>query len=155
MSLPKKTFLFVDDDEDDRNLFSDTLKMIDSEIITYEAINGKEALTLLTKKTQHLPDVIFLDINMPAMSGWECLKKIKENEHLKNIPVVILSTSSNIRDVGIAVELDAAFYWVKPTSFLLIKDILSLFATKTIQDLRMAISGRYDFKGLFYTALNR
>src|ERR1700761_8135544 len=92
MELSLRTILLVDDDDNDREFFEDALKTIATDITLKIAGNGVEALDLLCNSTV-LPDLIFMDLNMPLRNGYECLGDIKKNERLKNIPVVIFSTS--------------------------------------------------------------
>ncbi len=70
-----KRFLLADDDTDDRELFREALAKIDSPIICYCASDGKEVLAKLNNKDFLLPDIIFLNVNMLGMNGWECLTK--------------------------------------------------------------------------------
>ncbi|MNR24262.1 Response regulator rcp1 [compost metagenome] len=71
------------------------------------------------------PDVIFLDLNMPLLSGSETLEKIRENDRFKNIPVIaIYSTSANMTGVNDTFGLGANVYIVKPISFMDLKKII-------------------------------
>jgi CheY-like chemotaxis protein len=118
-----KKFLLADDDQDDADLFEEALRNIDKSIELSAANNGKDALR---KLNQHLsvPEIIFLDINMPEMDGWDCLMNIKKNERFKNIPVVMFSTSSTSINGKKAIQSGAAGYLEKPTSYLKLKDFL-------------------------------
>ena len=93
--------LYIEDDETDQMLFKRIWKkLIDQEIEI--ANNGKQGMDLLHEKVQErkpLPDLIFLDLNMPIKDGYETLAEIKQDPRLKFIPVIILSTSSQQRDV--------------------------------------------------------
>ena len=117
MSQNKKIFLLVDDDGDDRSLFYEALQSIDPKFICFMAEDGRQALNLLAENTGNLPNVIFLDINMPVISGWQCLKSLKTEPLYKNIPVIMYSTSSHQRDMEIAIELGALCFCVKPENF--------------------------------------
>jgi CheY-like chemotaxis protein len=92
--------LCVDDDIDDYTLVFEAIKTIDPSMYIVEAHDGEEALNYLNKaKTFNiLPCLVILDINMPRMDGKQTLVHIKEDTDLKNIPVVILSTSDTQRD---------------------------------------------------------
>jgi CheY-like chemotaxis protein len=83
--------LLVDDSHSDRMLFREILKEIDPALIFYSANDGVDAIMLLTEDGAELPDVIFLDVNMPRMNGIETLEAIKKYEHLKHIPVIMFS----------------------------------------------------------------
>ncbi|MEO8086160.1 MAG: response regulator [Bacteroidota bacterium] len=108
-----KILMIVEDDADDRLYFSDAVKEIDAANECIEAWNGVQALKLLHKLTQ-LPDFIFIDINMPLMNGLDCLEKLKEDEKLKNIPVIIYTTSQYQENSDYTRELGAAYFITKP-----------------------------------------
>ncbi|MEP7263620.1 MAG: response regulator [Bacteroidota bacterium] len=116
-----KNIFLAEDDPDDQFLFTDALKQIDSSIECQIAANGKETISLL-KKLESLPDIIFLDLNMPLMNGFECLSKIKNDENLREIPIVIFTTSSNPEDIQATHQLGANVYFSKPAGFIELKD---------------------------------
>jgi CheY-like chemotaxis protein len=78
--------LIVDDDADDRELFIDAIKEVDSEIECTTAVDGKQALEQLKNSYDSLPDFIFLDLRMPRLSGKKCLLQIKNDERLNPFP---------------------------------------------------------------------
>lgn len=112
-----KKILLVDDDADDRELFCEAIAEIAPETTCYTAVNGKKALAMLDNKVLDTPDIIFLDVNMPIMTGWECLKILKEKEEYKNIPVIIYSTTSRSNDVDRALQLGALNFYTKPADY--------------------------------------
>jgi CheY-like chemotaxis protein len=118
-----KKFLLADDDQDDTDLFLEALKNIDDSIELSAARNGAEALKKLNKHLP-VPEIIFLDINMPEMNGWDCLMNIKQSDRFKDIPVVMFSTSSTSINGKKAIQSGAVGYLEKPTSFLKLKDFL-------------------------------
>jgi CheY-like chemotaxis protein len=86
--------------------------------------NGKEALAYLRGADRYAtggsvprPHLILMDLNMPLMSGHELLLILKRDLELRRIPVVIVSTSDREKDVGLAYDLGAAGYVVKPLEF--------------------------------------
>jgi CheY-like chemotaxis protein len=95
-----KLLLCIDDDEEDSAWIGEAISEIDPQIIFVDKRNGREAMTFLNRqKEQHiLPSLILLDINMPIMDGKETLLAIKNDPKLKNIPLVIFSTSNNKLD---------------------------------------------------------
>jgi DNA-binding NtrC family response regulator len=105
------SFLLVDDDADDRMLFIEAVREIDETIECKIASNGEQALKLLKNIEYCLPDFIFLDIRMPRIDGKKCLFEIKKDERLKNIPVVIYTTSKAVEE---SKELSAmgAFHFI-------------------------------------------
>ena len=110
----KKKFriLLVEDNPADISLTKEALNK--NEIINeiHVVHNGVEALNFLEKK--HRPDLIFLDLNLPKMTGLEVLKEIKEHEKYKRIPVIILTISTNEEDLIKAYNLHANCYVIKP-----------------------------------------
>ena len=121
-----KKFLLTDDDQDDRELFSEALASIDPDIVCLGAEHGRDALRLLTNQDSNKPDIIFLDINMPVMNGWELLNTLKKDDTCNNIPVIIYTTSSEDRDRKIARDLGALCFVTKPDDFNVVKDILKV-----------------------------
>ena len=107
--------LAVDDDPEDFEFFFDAVKKIDESIIVLKASNGHEALQLLDDHVL-MPDYIFLDINMPMMDGHACLKEIKANAKLKDIPVVMYSTTNNMTEIS-KYKMMGANFLVKPHQF--------------------------------------
>ena len=91
--------------------------------------NGKEALGVLQSEILLLPDYIFLELNMPVMKGMACLAELKKLEVLKNIPVVMYSTSSDKDVVDESIKLGAMDFFVKPSNFTGLKDFLRKFAS--------------------------
>ena len=89
--------LCVDDDEDDLFFIKEIIKSQGYSFKIEEARNGWEALNFLQEglKKNELPCLIIMDMNMPRMDGKQAISKIKENEELSKIPVVVFTTSSN------------------------------------------------------------
>ena len=81
-----------------------------------EAKNGEEALQILEDKA-NIPDIILLDLNMPKISGIEFLRIIKANDDLKHIPTVILTTSSNQKDLLECYRTGMSGYVLKPLKY--------------------------------------
>lgn len=107
--------LHAEDDFDDFDMLTDILSAINPAIKTINVRNGAETLEFLDNATI-LPDMIFLDINMPAMDGKACLKHIKKDEKYAKIPVIIFSTSSSALDIEQCKQLGADYYVSKPTT---------------------------------------
>jgi CheY-like chemotaxis protein len=112
-----RKFALADDDADDAGLFCEALAAINPGILCDHAANGKILLDKIRHQKDQLPDIIFLDINMPEMNGWDSLAELKKHSSLKDIPVVMYSTSSTYRDVQAAKKLGASFFYTKPDSF--------------------------------------
>ena len=116
--MPKVELLFlIDDDADDQHVFAEALSEVDNSVELLTACNGLEALEILKDRNSRLPDLIFLDLNMPKMNGKQFLKEIKSSPHFSKIPVVIYSTSSATSDREDSFNLGASDFIVKPNSY--------------------------------------
>ena len=123
-----KIILLIDDDQDDADIFSDAVKDLETETSVHHFANGIEALESLTLQTASLPDIIFLDINMPLISGWACLRSIKQLAHLRNIPIVMYTTSNLTKEAIGAKDIGADAFLTKPSNYAdLKKELSSLF----------------------------
>jgi CheY-like chemotaxis protein len=114
--------LLAEDDSDDYKFLVEAFEKVSPFSKVIRAINGLACVTYLKKNEK--PDIIFLDLNMPIKSGLDCLKFIKENNNLADIPVVIYSTSHYIKDIDLAFKNGAHYYIVKPVCGELLADIL-------------------------------
>ena len=81
-----------------------------------EAKNGEEALTILKKNTV-LPDILFLDLNMPKINGIEFLKILKKDQVFRFLPTIMLTTSSNRKDILACYDIGVAGYIIKPLKY--------------------------------------
>ena len=126
----KKTFLIVDDDSDDYDLFCEAVSDIDSEARCFTAINGEDALKKLGKMAPQLPDFIFLDLNMPRMDGRECLLELKKDIKLRNIPVIIFTTSSAQKDIDDTMATGATYFLTKPSDFQSLRNTIQFVMNK-------------------------
>jgi CheY-like chemotaxis protein len=105
----------ADDDEDDRLIFHEAITEINKSVEVVEAGDGVKLLEKLSN-TEKLPDLIFLDLNMPVKNGKDVLRSIKADKRLCNIPVVIYSTSTNPSDIEETYSSGASLYLEKPYS---------------------------------------
>ncbi|GAB3512514.1 response regulator [Emticicia fontis] len=105
--------LLADDDPDDKLLFSDALSHLEVQANLITVNDGEEVIQHINM-TDSLPHIIFLDLNMPRMNGLKCLELIRQNHSLNQIPCVILSTSSNPKDINKTYETGANLYFAKP-----------------------------------------
>lgn len=105
--------MLVDDDEDDREFFLQVMEEILPQMSCETASNGKIALDKLNS-TVILPDLIFLDLNMPLMNGMQFLEAIRNHKHLNNIPVIILSTSGDAQTIRDMLTMGARHFITKP-----------------------------------------
>ena len=139
-----RRILLIDDDSDDRNLFREALEMVAPGISCDCAADSKEAFSSLQSGINGLPDVIFLDINLPMISGWQCLSMLKKDQALRHIPVIIYSTSSHERDKKIAKDYGALTFITKPHNFDNLMERLKV-VTSHIEKDNIAALGRTDF----------
>lgn len=105
-------------------------------IACFSKNNGVQLMQYLTKKTNLLPDVLFLDLNMPRKNGFTCLEEIKRSEKLKHPPVIIFSTSYDENVAELLYKNGAQHYICKPADFsqlkMLIQQALSFVSGKKI-----------------------
>ncbi|HMI07408.1 MAG TPA: response regulator [Flavobacterium sp.] len=122
-----KQIFLTDDDADDCLMFSEALQEIYNEDEASLTItnDGVKLMEVLHETVPPPPEVIFLDLNMPRKNGFECLQEIRNNPKLKDIPVVIFSTSSNNDIVNLTYQQGANFYICKPQSYPLLKKTLA------------------------------
>ena len=133
-----KLFLLADDDSDDAELFGEALTVIDPPVSFQHVSDGHGVFSFL-EKSDKKPDIIFLDLNMPQMSGWQCLAKLKNDKGLKEIPVIMYSTSANPRDKEIAIELGAVGFITKPTDFKLLTKVLAAISQTDRDNLKKGL----------------
>lgn len=112
--MKNATLLFIDDDEEDLSFFYQAVKDIDRSIHCFLHKDSESAMLLLEQDLALCPDLIFLDLNMPKLSGKHCLSMIKKMTRHKNTPVIICTTSSSERDMDDTWELGASCYMTKP-----------------------------------------
>ena len=117
MSNEKLHILLADDDMDDRTFFKSALDAIPVEAHLSTVSDGDQLMAYLTDNIERLPHVLFLDINMPCKNGYECLAEIKKNEKLKDLPVVMYSTSNDHDKINILFKTGADVYVHKPSRF--------------------------------------
>ncbi len=120
----KLTILLADDDNADCLLFQEALNELPvvAEFSTVE--NGEQLIKRLTEQGDDLPDVVFLDLNMPRKNGFAALGEIKRNPDLEKLPVIIFSTAQEAYGVNQTYR-DAAHYYIrKPTKFSELKKVI-------------------------------
>ena len=134
-----KLFWLADDDYDDAEIFSEALSET-GEIIEFRHLDDCNALLQFLKESDnHKPDIIFMDLNMPGMSGWDCLSNLQELAHCKHIPVIMYTTSSNPQDKEKALLSGATGFITKPSSYRTLINILTSIAKAELDHLRDVI----------------
>jgi CheY-like chemotaxis protein len=110
--------LLADDDEDDRLIFLDSLSLIRIPKQVTTVNDGVQLMQFLNAQdVQQLPDILFLDLNMPLKSGLECLKEIRANPVYNNLTIAIYSTSGSAEDIENTFIQGANVYIKKPSDF--------------------------------------
>jgi len=122
---PIQHILLADDDEDDQMLFRSALESFSSSIQLSTASNGEQLMIQLKKASDPLPDVLFLDLNMPCKNGIECLKEIKNDPKLVILPIFIFSTSAQEESIDLTYETGANYYIQKPSGFGKLKEAIA------------------------------
>ena len=110
------TILLVDDDEDDRELFIEAVGEVDKDIRCIAAAGGEDALQYLSDTANPAPDFIFLDLRMPGLSGQQCLEEIKKDARLASVPVIVYTTSRDVKESETLKKLGAVHFMSKPVS---------------------------------------
>lgn len=126
--------LLADDDLDDAMFFEEALAELPISSQLKIVNDGEKLMQLLTTEAIVLPDIIFLDLNMPRKTGIECLSEIKLNENLKTLPVIIYSTSLDDEVVNLLYEKGAYHYIQKPGEFSELKKVILEAITITTRE---------------------
>lgn len=140
----KLNVLLADDDKADCLLFKEALEELQVSVKLTIVHDGEQLLKRLTRKGSKLPDVLFLDLNMPRKNGFASLGEIKRNDELQQIPVIIYSTA-NEQDKLKMVYRDAAHYYIrKPSEFSELKRVI-YEALTLIAENKTSLPGEENF----------
>lgn len=115
--MNKKSILLIEDDELDVISFERAIQKLNFELELITAYNGLEALKILQNPSNHMPDIIILDLNMPRMNGIEFLKEIRKNEIFDPIQVFVMTTSNDDYEKNVAEMYNISGYIIKPLNF--------------------------------------
>jgi CheY-like chemotaxis protein len=126
--IKNKWYFLADDDQDDREIFVEAVAEVDPQITVKTFINGFELMQELRILVQ-LPNLIFLDLNMPVKNGRECIEEIKQIAKLRSIPVAIYSTSLSHKEVNEDWTHSVKCFIRKPNTYSSLKDIIAKIAT--------------------------
>lgn len=116
--------LLADDDKDDQLLFKESLEELSLSTHVEIVQNGEQLMQLLNDEKEQLPDILFLDLNMPRKNGFICLSEIKRTERLKRLPVIIFTTSYEPEIVNLLYKKGAQYYIRKPNDFEQLKKVI-------------------------------
>lgn len=117
--------VLADDDEDDRLFFIEAFEELKMQTKVTVYKDGFTLMDALNQSGSILPNILFLDLNMPKKSGLECLQEIKNNDRFKDIAIAIYSTSASEEDIEDTFVNGANIYIKKPNNFNILKKILS------------------------------
>ncbi len=109
--------LLADDDKDDCLFFSDILSNLPAKTSLTIARDGEQLMSELANNIDNLPQVLFLDLNMPRKNGCECLTEIKSHSMFNKIPVIVFSTSYDEEKANQLYDAGAHYYICKPNNF--------------------------------------
>jgi chemotaxis family two-component system response regulator Rcp1 len=132
-----RTILLVEDSPGDVRLTREAFRSVDRALQLHVAVDGVEAISFLRRQGIHAdaprPDLILLDLNLPKMDGRQVLAEIKQDDDLKTIPTVILTTSAAQEDIETVYQLRANCYFTKPVEYDafegLLKSIINFWLT--------------------------
>jgi CheY-like chemotaxis protein len=116
--------LLADDDEADRFIFIEAFAELKMKSNVQTVKNGVELMNWLEDDQQQLPHILFLDLNMPKKNGIQCLKEIRSSQKLKELCVVIYSTSNSSKDIEESFLNGANIYIHKPADYVVLKSVL-------------------------------
>jgi len=134
-TLPKYLpVLLADDDMDDRTLFSEAVTRIKVDIDLQLVKDGAELMDYLKNSAIIMPEIIFLDLNMPRVNGFECLAELKSTAAFKDIFVIIYSTTQSQKDIDEVYRLKANLFVRKPDSFSDLKNTLYQILTINVKE---------------------
>lgn len=120
----KINIFLADDDPDDRALFEQALDGFSTKHTLNFFHNGKDLLEYFNNPDAEIPDILFLDLNMPYFSGTECLIELRKNSRFRDLPIAIYSTSSSEKDQEDTFVNGANVYIKKPDSFGKLQQVL-------------------------------
>ncbi len=117
MSKNQIHLLLAEDDADDRQIFEEVLTQLPIAVRFTSVHNGEQLIGWLKQQKDHLPHLLFLDLNMPLKDGYECLLEIKKDPQLQSLPVFIFSTTADPNHVENLYKNGAQYYIQKPSSY--------------------------------------
>jgi CheY-like chemotaxis protein len=124
MELKQLNILLADDDIDDCAFFKKALSELPLPTQLTIVHDGEELMQVLNDETSHPPHVIFLDINMPRKNGFECLSEMKQSDRLRDLPVIMFSTSNSRDAMSTLFKTGADVYIRKPGNFEQLKELI-------------------------------
>jgi len=133
MNIKLLNILLADDDTDDCIFFKQASDELQIPLHLTTVNDGEQLMQLLLNENDELPDVLFLDLNMPRKNGFECLSEIKLSEKLNQLAVIIFSTSYEKEVVNQLYNNGAQYFIRKPSEFSQFKKIIQQTITLIAQ----------------------
>lgn len=140
---PPLNILLADDDADDRAFFQKALKELPIDSLLTTVNDGEELMNYFSENPEQLPDVLFLDLSMPRKGGFECLTEMKDNIKLKDVPIVMFSTSYTqdfnfeLGMIGVLYKIGVQDYIRKPGTIAELKELILHSLRKVIKESRL------------------
>lgn len=122
-SMTSARIILTDDDADDRSFFSDAFRELEMKGELCMFSDGKELMDYL-KNSDPTPRLLFLDLNMPRKSGFECIEEIRADNKFANLQIAVYSTSSSQKDIDSTFSKGANLYIKKPNDYNTLKSII-------------------------------
>ncbi|MDJ0631791.1 MAG: response regulator [Xenococcaceae cyanobacterium MO_188.B29] len=139
LTNPNKPLLVVEDSDQDFVFLRKILTKLAINNPVYRCTDGDEAINFLYSQGDYdstfvpRPAVILLDLHLPGTDGKEVLKKVKQDERLKTIPIVVFTTSSDPQDINCCYEYGANGYMLKPTDLANLKKTIQVFVDNWLE----------------------
>ena len=145
MNSDPLSILLADDDADDCIFFKEAVEelFLSTQLLTMP--DGEQLMQYLNHETNKLPDILFLDLNMPRKNGFECLSEIKLNPKLKQLPVIVFSTSFEQEVVNLLYKNGAQYFIRKPSEFSQFKKIIHQAISTLITPQNIPLQTRENF----------
>jgi CheY-like chemotaxis protein len=125
------TIVLADDDPDDQQVFQQAVHTVAPNVLMTSIFSGAELIDYLD---EHIPDILFIDLNMPYKNGIECLREIRENGRYRKLPIVVYSTSGIEHTINISYGFGANLYFQKTSSLEELKTAIRLILEMPWQD---------------------
>ena len=138
--------LLADDDADDRMFFQDAIEEIELKINLVTVKDGQELMSFLERDAIMIPQVLFLDLNMPFKNGLQCLQEIRSNGNFNDICIILYSTTARQSDIDQGFDHGANFFVHKPSSFTDLKRILTAIFTIDLKSCQKPEKDSFFFK---------
>lgn len=129
---PNLQLFIIDDDADDREFLIDALIRNEYKFDFVEFSNGEHLFEYILANPEQIPDLILLDLNMPIKNGYETLKELKADKQLKDIPVMVITSSSRKEDEAYCYELGCNHFCRKPITLNEYEKLTSLIISYSI-----------------------